>query len=112
MLFLVLDEVKIAFVQPEVSLAQITMLKQTFELYEEMKSKGKLKFCYAFADFPGGVCIWDVESNEELQHILFLLPSMPLVKRTVRPLTEMKSVSEIINELESLVSSMPKQSSN
>ena len=74
MLFLVIDEVKIEFVQPEVSLAQITMLKQTFELYEEMKNKGKLKFCYAFADFPGGVCIWDVESNEELQHILFLLP--------------------------------------
>ena len=112
MLFLVLDEVKIAFVEPEMSLAQITVLKQTFELYEEMKNKGKLKFCYAFADFPGGVCVWDVESNEELQHILFLLPSMPLVKRTVRPLTEMKSVSKIITELESLVSSMPKQSSN
>ena len=31
MLFLVIDEVKIEFVQPEVSLAQITMLKQTFE---------------------------------------------------------------------------------
>ena len=60
-----------------------------------MKNKGKRKFGYAFADFPGGVCIWDVESNEELQHILFLLPSMPLVKRTVRLLTEMKSVSEI-----------------
>jgi muconolactone D-isomerase len=111
MLFLVLDEVKIAFVKPEMSLAQITMLKQTFELYEEMKNKGKLKF-YAFADFPGGVCVWDVESNEELQNILFMLPSMPLVKGTVRPLTYMKSVSEIITELESLVSSMPKQSSN
>ena len=72
MLFLVIDEVKIEFVQPEVSLAQITMLKQTFELYEEMKNKGKLKFCYAFADFPGGVCIWDVESNEELRAYPFL----------------------------------------
>ena len=51
MLFLVIDEVKIAFVQPEVSLAQITMLKQTFELYEEMKNKGKLKILLCFCGF-------------------------------------------------------------
>ena len=53
--------------------------------------------------------MWDVESNEELQRILFLLPSMPLVERTVRPVTEVKSISSIIEELESIVSSMPKE---
>ncbi len=32
--------------------------------------------------------VLDLASNEELQQTLFLLPSMPLVNRTVRPLTE------------------------
>ncbi|HXV45179.1 MAG TPA: muconolactone Delta-isomerase family protein [Nitrososphaera sp.] len=53
--------------------------------------------------------ILDVASNEELQQTLFLLPSMPLVKRTVRPLTEIKSVEDLVVELESIVSSMPRK---
>lgn len=52
--------------------------------------------------------MWDVESNEELQRILFLLPSMPFVKRTVKPVTEMKAVLDVIKELEIVVGSMPK----
>ena len=32
---------------------------------------------------------------------------MPLVNQTVRPLTEIKSVEDLITELESIVSSMP-----
>jgi muconolactone delta-isomerase len=107
MLFFVMEEVKIDFVRPTVSLAQITMIKQTFQMYEELKSQGKLVACYTFADFPGGITIWDVQSNEELQQLLFLLPSMPLVNRTVRPLTELSNASKIIDELESIVSSMP-----
>jgi muconolactone delta-isomerase len=54
--------------------------------------------------------VLDVASNDELQQTLFLLPSMPFVSRTVRPLTEMKSVEELIGELESIVSSMPSKS--
>jgi muconolactone D-isomerase len=53
--------------------------------------------------------VLDMASNEELQQTLFLLPSMPLVNRTVRPLTEMKSVENLITELESIVSSMPRK---
>jgi hypothetical protein len=34
---------------------------------------------------------------------------MPLVNRTVRPLTEIKSVEDLIGELESIVSSMPRK---
>jgi muconolactone delta-isomerase len=75
-----------------------------------LKEQGKLKFVYAFADSPGGMMVLDVASNDELQQTLFLLPSMPLVSRTVRPLTEMKSVEELISELESIVSSMPSKS--
>jgi muconolactone D-isomerase len=44
-----------------------------------LREHGKLKFAYAFADFPGGIMVLDVASNEELQQVLFLLPSMPLV---------------------------------
>ncbi|NOJ28135.1 MAG: hypothetical protein DA330_09020, partial [Nitrososphaera sp.] len=92
MLFLVIDSVKLEFVSPDMAVAQMKMLQQTFATYEDLKEQGKLKFAFAFADSPGGIMVLDVESNEELQKILFLLPSMPLVNRTTRPLTEMKSV--------------------
>jgi muconolactone delta-isomerase len=107
MLFLVIDTVKLEFIEPELAMAQMKMLQQTFSIYRELKEQGKLKFVYAFADSPGGMMVLDVASNDELQQTLFLLPSMPLVSRTVRPLTEMKSVEELIGELESIVSSMP-----
>ena len=108
MLFLVLDEVKLDYVASDVLISQTRMLKQTYKVCEEMKVKGKLKVSYAFADYPGVVTIWDVGSTEELQQILFLLPSMPLVNRTVKPLTEMKSLMHVIEQLESLIEAMPK----
>jgi muconolactone D-isomerase len=107
MLFLVIDSVKLDFVGPEIALAQMKMLQQTFATYQELREKGKLKFSFAFADSPGGVIILDVASNDELQQVLFLLPSMPMVQRTVRPLTEVKSVENIVTELEAIVRSMP-----
>ena len=110
MLFLVIDAVKLEFIEPELAVAQMKMLQQTFSIYRDLKEQGKLKFVYAFADSPGGIMVLDVTSNDELQQTLFLLPSMPLVSRTVRPLTEMKSVEELISELESIVSSMPSKS--
>lgn len=109
MLYLVTDSVKLEFVAPDLAVAQMKMLQQTFNVYHELKEQGKLKFVYAFADSPGGIMVLDVASNEELQQTLFLLPSMPLVNRTVRPLTEIKSVEEIITELESIVNSMPRK---
>jgi muconolactone D-isomerase len=109
MLFLVIDTVKLEFVQPDLAVAQMKMLEQTFSIYNDLKEQGKLKFAYAFADSPGGIIVLDVASNEELQQTLFLFPSMPLVSRVVRPLTEMKSVDSIIGELQSIVSSMPRK---
>jgi muconolactone D-isomerase len=109
MLYLVIDAVKLGFVAPDLAVAQMKMLQQTFNIYRELKEQGKLKFAYAFADSPGGIMVLDVASNEELQQTLFLLPSMPLVNRTVRPLTEIKSVEDLIAELESIVSSMPRK---
>ena len=96
------------FEKGDKSLARMTMLKQTFDMYDDLKTRGKLKFSYAFADSPGAITMWDVESNEELQRILFLLPSMPFVERTVKPVTEMKSALNVIKELELIFSSMPK----
>ncbi len=109
MLYLVIDAVKLEFVSPDLAVAQMKMLQQTFNIYRELKEQGKLKFVYAFADSPGGIMVLDVASNEELQQTLFLLPSMPLVNRTVRPLTEIKQVEDLITELESIVSSMPRK---
>ena len=109
MLYLVIDSVKLEFVSPDLAVAQMKMLQQTFNVYRELKEQGKLKSVYAFADSPGGIMVLDVASNEELQQTLFLLPSMPLVNRTVRPLTEIKSVEDLIGELESIVSSMPRK---
>jgi muconolactone D-isomerase len=108
MLFLVQDAVRLEFVEPEVAVAQMKTLQQTFSTYNDLKEQGKLKFAYAFADSPGGIMLLDVESNEEPQQVLFLLPSMPLVQRTVRPLTEIKSADAIVSELQSIVSSMPR----
>jgi muconolactone D-isomerase len=107
MLFLVIDTVKLEFIDPGLAVAQMKMLQQTFQIYRDLKEQGKLKFMYAFADSPGGIIVLDVASNEELQQTLFLLPSMPLVNRTVRPLTELKSVEDLVTELQSIVSSMP-----
>lgn len=109
MLFLVTDAVRMEFVSPGIAVAQMTMLQQTFEVYKELEAQGKLKFAYAFADSPGGIFLLEVGSNEELQKILFLMPSMPLVDRTVRPITEIGPVSAIVEELKSIVSSMPKE---
>lgn len=107
MLYLIMDTVKLEFIEPKLAVAQMKMLQQTFEIYKELKEQGKFKFAYAFADSPGGIVVLDVASNEELQKTLFLFPSMPLVERTVRPLTELGSAEQIIGELESIVSSMP-----
>ena len=102
MLFLILDAMKVEFIEPELAVAQMKMLQQTFNIYEELREQGKLKFAYAFADSPGGIMVLDVTSKEELQQILFLLPSMPMVNRIVRPLTEVGSVKNLIGELESI----------
>jgi muconolactone D-isomerase len=107
MLFLIIDAVKLEFIGPQSAVAQMKMLQQTFNIYKDLKEQGKLKFAYAFADTPGGIMVLDMESNDELQQTLFLLPSMPFVSRTVRPLTEMQSVETLIGELESIVKSMP-----
>jgi muconolactone D-isomerase len=111
MLYLVIDRVKMNFEPTDVSLAQLKMLAQTFRMYEDYKNGGKLKVAYAFADTPGGISIWDVESNEELQRILFLLPTMPFMDREVKPLTSIESVNVIVNELIDIVKSMPSKPS-
>lgn len=108
MLFLVTDHIRMEFVEANRALSQMAMLKQTYDMYDDLKARGKLKFSYAFADSPGGITLLDVESNEELQRILFLLPSLPFVERSVKPVTEMKAVLNVIKELETIVSSMPK----
>ena len=106
MLFLVTENIRIEFLEVSKALAQLTMLRQTFDIYEDLKREGKLKFSYACADLPGGITVLEVDSNEELQRILFL-PSMPFVERTVKPLTEMNAVVNVIEQLRNIVSSMP-----
>ena len=104
MLFLVIDYINTRQIDTE----QIDLLKHTFDLYEDYTKEGKLKLCYAFADKPGVMSVWDVESNEELQRILFLLPSLSIIDRIVKPLTELKSSVSVIGELQQIVSSIPK----
>ena len=104
MLFLVIDYINTKQIDP----GQINLLKHTFGLYDDYSKEGKLKFCCAFADQPGVVSVWDVESNEELQRILFLLPSLSVIDRIVKPLTELKSLESVTGELQQIVSSLPK----
>lgn len=107
MLFVVIERVKVEFVPVDMSLAQLKMLSQSFDMYRDYMQGGKLKAVYAFADNPGGITVWDVESNEELQKILFLLPTMPFMQREVRPVTTLDSVSTVVQELTDIVKSMP-----
>ncbi len=107
MLFLVTDRVRMELMEGDKALARMTMLKQTYDMYDDLKKRDKLKFSYAFADSPGGFMLLNVDSNEELQRILFLLPSMPFVERTVKPVTEMKALLNVIKELEKIVNSEP-----
>jgi muconolactone D-isomerase len=104
MLFLVIDYIN----TKQIDAGQINLLKHTFGLYDDYSKEGKLKFCCAFADQPGVVSVWDVESNEELQRILFLLPSLSVIDRIVKPLTELKSLESVTGELQQIVSSLPK----
>jgi muconolactone D-isomerase len=104
MLFLAIDCINTRQIDTE----QMNLLKYTFDLYGDYTKEGKLKLCYGFADGPGIITVWDVESNEELQRILFLLPSLPIVDRTVKPLTELKSLVSITGELQQIVRSIPK----
>jgi muconolactone delta-isomerase len=103
MLFLVIDHINTGQIDAD----QINLLKQTFGLYNDYTKEGKLKLCYAFADKPGIISVWDVESNEELQRILFLLPSLSIIDRTVKPLTDLKSLANVTGELQQIVSSIP-----
>ena len=105
MLFLVIDFINTKQIDAE----QINLLKHTFGLYDDYNLEGKLKLCYAFADKPGIISVWDVESNEELQRILFLLPSLPIIDRTVKPLTELKALVSVSGELQQIVRSIPKK---
>ncbi len=104
MLFLVIDSINTKLIDAE----RINLLKHTFGLYNDYSIEGKLKLCYAFADEPGIISVWNVESNEELQRILFLLPSLSIIDRTVKPLTELKSLVSVTGELQQIVSSIPK----
>jgi hypothetical protein len=38
-------------------------LKQTFDI-DDLKREGKIKFSYTFTGSPGGITLWDVESNK------------------------------------------------
>lgn len=104
MLFVVIDSINTKQIDAE----KINLLTHTFGLYNDYSVEGKLKFCYAFADKPGIISVWNVESNEELQRILFLLPSLSIIDRTVKPLTELKSLVSVTGELQQIVSSIPK----
>ncbi|GIU71553.1 MAG: hypothetical protein KatS3mg003_1032 [Candidatus Nitrosocaldaceae archaeon] len=107
MLFLVIDRAKLEFVPSEVSIAQLKMFRQTLSMYKDFKENGKIKEIYSFADHPGIVTIWDVESHEELQKILFMLPSTPFMERDVKPLANVDSLDDIAKELIDIVKSMP-----
>ena len=67
--FLVTDRINIKFVELTTGLAQMMIIQQIM-----------------------GITLWNVESNGELQQILFLLPSISIIHCTVKLLTEMKSI--------------------
>jgi len=56
MLFLITDCIRTELVGGDKALERKIMLKQTYDMYDDLKIRDKLKFSYAFADSPMELC--------------------------------------------------------
>jgi len=69
------------------------LMKATFDLREyatKLRSQGKVERHYHIIGKHGGVWIFDVESNDELENLIAAMPVYNLAQYDIYPLTEMK----------------------
>ena len=59
---------------------------------KELHQEGKLEHYYHVIGKHGGVWIFDVESNEELEILIAKMPVYNFAEYTIHPLSEMKAV--------------------
>jgi muconolactone delta-isomerase len=92
MKFLVMWELDIARVRPEVVHAVMSMPEYT----ESVREKGKLDARYHIVGRHGGAWIYDVDSNEELERLLAMAPVYSFAHYDVYPLADMDTPADIV----------------
>jgi muconolactone delta-isomerase len=92
MKFLVLWELTPALLRPDVVKRVIAMP----EYAKRLKKKKKLVARYHVVGKHGGAWIYDVEGNEELEHLLAASPVYNFAQYQVIALAEMESPTEVL----------------
>ena len=92
MKFLIMWELETVGLSPEIVQAVIRMP----EYGRRISDQGKLVARYHVVGRHGGAWIFDVASNEELEHLLAMAPVYNYVRFVVYPLAEMDTPADII----------------
>lgn len=92
MKFLVMWELEVAQLRPEVVRAVMLMPQYA----EKLKGQGKLAARYHVVGKHGGVWLYEVASNEELERLLATAPVFNYAHYNVYPLAEMTTPADIL----------------
>lgn len=92
MKFLVMWELELGRMSPDVVHAVMRMPDYATKLFDQ----GKLEKRWHIVGKHGGVWIYDVTSNEELERLLAMAPVYNFARYDVYPLAEMESPSNIL----------------
>lgn len=92
MKFLVMWELDVARVRPEVVHAVMRMP----DYARKLREGGKLEARYHVVGKHGGAWIYEVGSNEELERLLAMAPVYNFARYEVFPLADMESPAEVL----------------
>lgn len=96
MKFLVMWELDIGRVRPEVVQSVMHMPEYT----KQVREQGKLVERYHIVGKHGGAWIYNVDSNEELERLLAMAPVYSFAHYTVYPLAEMEAPTDVLKPTE------------
>jgi len=70
------------------------LVMKTLEYISTQKQQGKIVLHGAFVGRHGGIIVWDVDSNTELQALLTQMPLWPFVECEIIPMLSTEEVQE------------------
>ncbi len=92
MKFLVMWELEVAGLRPEMVQAVMRMPQYANQIREQ----GKLMGRYHLVGRHGGAWLYEVASNEELERLLAMAPVYNFARYEIYPLAEMQSPTEVL----------------
>lgn len=95
MKFLVLWELDVALLRAEI----IQSVMRMPDYAQKLRDQGKLVARYHVVGKHGGAWIYDVVSNEELEHLLAMAPVYNYAHYQVIPLAEMDTPADVLQPL-------------